>query len=164
MQPRHRRFVAEYLKDLNATQAAIRAGYSPATAETAGWRLLRNQEIAARIAAGKAKQLKTADISATRTLEELRRLAFSDFGNLLSPDGKLQALADVLPEHRSTIASIKTTKKNLTSGDGVVEDVIEVKLWDKVRALEMLAKHFALLTERIEHAGGITVKWEEDAE
>ena len=52
--PKHQRFVAEYLKDLNATQAAIRAGYSPKTANRQGSRLLSNADIQAAIAKGQA--------------------------------------------------------------------------------------------------------------
>jgi hypothetical protein len=47
-------------------------------------------------------------------------------------------------------------------GDGTQEDVVEVRLWDKLRALEMLAKHFALLTERLEHGGEVVFRWQSD--
>ena len=57
---RQARFVAEYLVDLNGKQAAIRAGYSPKTAETCGPRLLRNVQVAAAVAAGQAKHLDKA--------------------------------------------------------------------------------------------------------
>jgi hypothetical protein len=47
-------------------------------------------------------------------------------------------------------------------GDGTQEDVVEVRLWDKLRALEMLAKHFALLTEPLEHGGEVVFRWQSD--
>ena len=59
--------------------------------------------------------------------------------------GDLRPLADMSPEVRSTVASLKVVKRNLTTGDGVVDTIHEVKLWDKLRGLEMLAKHFGLI-------------------
>lgn len=69
--PRQSRFVAEYLVDLNATQAAIRAGYSSKTAKQQGQRLLTNVDLAAAIAGGKAKQLADVGLSAETALEAL---------------------------------------------------------------------------------------------
>jgi phage terminase small subunit len=157
--PKQERFVAEYLKDLNATQAAIRAGYSAKNADVDGPRLLGNAGITAAIAAGRARQLAAADLTAIRTLEEIRRLGFSDIGALFTDAGRLKPLHELPPAARACIASIKTTKKNLTVGDGTQEDVVEVRLWDKLRALEMAAKHFALLTERLEHGGEVAYRW-----
>ena len=67
--PKQTRFVAEYLVDLNGTQAAIRVGYSAKTAKVQASRLLTNAAVAEAIGAGKAKQLERADLSATRVLE-----------------------------------------------------------------------------------------------
>ena len=105
------------------------------------------------MAAGKATQLQQADLSATRVLEEYRRIGFSDIGALFDDHGRLKSLRELPRDVRAAIASMKVTKKNLTAGDGVMEDVVEVKLWDKTRALESLAKHFGLLVERVEIKG-----------
>ena len=78
LRDKHARFVAEYLVDLNATQAAIRAGYSAKTAEQQGYRLLRNVQIAAAVAEGHRKRLNRLDITAERVLNEVARIAFSD--------------------------------------------------------------------------------------
>jgi hypothetical protein len=89
---RQARFVAEYLIDLNATQAAIRAGYSKQTARQQASDLLSKPDIATAIVAGKAKQLGKANLTAVSVLEELRRLAFSDVRrlfDLLDPDSSL---------------------------------------------------------------------------
>ena len=90
-------------------------------------------------------------------LEEYRRLGFSDIGAVFDSRGQLRSIAEIPPEVRAFIASVKTTKKNLTVGDGVMEDVVEVKLWDKVRALEGLAKHFGLLIDRVQVSGEVTL-------
>jgi hypothetical protein len=59
---------------------------------------------------------------------------------------------------RACIASVKTTKKNLTVGDGVQEDVIEVKLWDKVKALDQAGRYHGLFVERHEHTVALTLE------
>lgn len=96
------------------------------------------------------------ELTAARTLEELRRLAFSDIGDLFDANGRLRPLKDIPPTLRACIASVKTTKKNLTAGDGIQEDVVEVRLWDKIRAIEMAAKHHGLLTEKLDVTGAVT--------
>ena len=83
-------------------------------------------------------------------------MAFSDVGACFD-QGDLRPLADMSPEVRSTVASLKVVKRNLTTGDGVVDTIHELKLWDKLRALEMLAKHFGLIKERVEHQGSLEV-------
>jgi phage terminase small subunit len=160
MTPKHARFVAEYLIDLNAAQAAIRAGYSPKTADRQGSRLLSKAEIAAAVAAKQTKQLETADLTAVRVLEELRRLSFSDVRGLFDEHGNLRPLHTLTQEQAACIASLEVVKKNLTSGDGQIDTVNKIKIWDKTRSLEMLAKHFGLLVERLEHSGGITITHE----
>jgi phage terminase small subunit len=154
MTAKQQRFVTEYLTDLNATQAAIRAGYGAKNADVVGPRLLGNVGIAD----GKARQLAAAELTAAATLEEIRRVGFSDIGALYDDDGRMKPLRELPPAVRATIASVKTTKKNLTVGDGTQEDVVEVRLWDKLRALEMAAKHFALLTDRLDHCGEIVLR------
>ena len=72
---KQRRFVAEYLIDLNATQAAIRAGYSAKTAYSIGQENLNKPEIAAQVAAGARQQVAKAEISAQDVLEGLQKEA-----------------------------------------------------------------------------------------
>lgn len=145
--PKQQRFVAEYLVDLNATQAAIRCGYSAKTAKQQGSRLLTNADIAAAVAAGKGQQLETADLSAARVLEELRRLAFLDMRTFYDAAGNLKPISELTAEQGAALASFEVIKKNAQAGDGVIDTVHKFKVWDKTRALEMLAKHYALLTE-----------------
>lgn len=76
--PKKARFVEEYLVDLNATQAAIRAGYSTKTAYSQGQRLLKDVEVAAAIQAAQAKRSEKTGITAARVIEELAKIGFSD--------------------------------------------------------------------------------------
>lgn len=143
------RFVAEFLIDLNAAAAARRAGYSAKTADQQGYENLRKPEIATAITAGKTRQLDTAELSAVRVLEELRRLAFVDLRGFYDDAGNLKAISALTAEQGAALAGVEIVKKNLTAGDGFVDTVHKIKRWDKVRTLEILAKHFHLIDEKI---------------
>jgi phage terminase small subunit len=157
---KQQRFVAEYLVDLNATQAAIRAGYSAKTAEQQGPRLLGNAEIASAVAGKKATQLDRADLTAVRVLEELRRLVFSNVQDLFDADGNLKPIQSLTREQAACISSLEVIKKNAEAGDGHIDVVHKLKVWDKTRSLEMAAKHFKLLTDviRVEDEAGLVSK------
>lgn len=74
LSPKQLRFVHEYLRDQNATQAAVRAGYSPATANKQGPRLLVNVGIAAAIRQAQAASANAADVTIHSLAEELERV------------------------------------------------------------------------------------------
>lgn len=99
--PKHARFVAEYAKDLNATQAAIRAGYSVKTAASQGARLLTNAKIQAAVAALNAKALAKAEVTVERIVSEFSRYAFAE-----APD----AYEGV--EHRDRIKALENLGKH----------------------------------------------------
>jgi phage terminase small subunit len=157
MNPKRERFVAEYLVDLNATQAAIRAGYSPRTALQQGPRLLGDAGVQAAIRAGKGEALERTNLKADRVLRELGRVAFSDVRHLFTDDGGVIALRELPPAVSASIASVEVVLKNAAAGDGVVDRVLKIKLWDKNRALNDLARHFALLVDRVEVSGDVTL-------
>lgn len=144
MTPRQEAFVREYLIDLNATQAAIRAGYSEKTAGQQGEQLLKNLEIADAVQAAMANRAHRLEISADRVLQELARLAFFDPATL--GEAGINGPEDIgkLPEHvRKAIVGWSWDKAgNFT-----------LKLADKISALEKLGRHLKLFTERHEHTG-----------
>lgn len=144
------RFVEEYLIDLNGTRAARSAGYSEASAESQAYENLRKPEIARRLAVRKAEQLAAADLTATRVLEELRRVAFVDLRGLFDADGNLKPPALWTAEQGAAMASFEIIKKNAEAGDGEIDTVHKVRMLPKLHALELLSKHFKLLVERIE--------------
>lgn len=153
------RFVSEYLIDLNGKQAAIRAGYAAKTAEVQASRLLTLPKVAAAVAEGQAKRLDSADLSAVRVLEEIRRLAFADVRLLFDERGNLRPIHTLNAEQSACIASLEVIKKNAEAGDGKIDTIHKLRVWDKTKSLEMLAKHFALLTEQIQHTGDVTFRW-----
>lgn len=154
------RFVAEYLIDLNATQAAIRAGYSKKTADVQGPRLLGNVAVSHAVADGTRKQLERADLSAARVLEEYRRLAFIDCRSFLDGSGNLKPVSEWTDEQGAALASFEVIIKNAEAGDGKTDKVHKIKLWEKTRALDSLAKHFNLLTEQVHHTGELKLTWQ----
>lgn len=145
LSPKHTRFVAEYLKDLNATQAAIRAGYKSDNANVTGPRLLANVGIASEIAKRTEKAVERLELSAERVLEEYARVAYSDVRDLFDDAGNMLPIKQ-LPAHvAASIAGVEVNKRNLTAGDGQIDTVLKVKRWDKVKALDSLAQYFGLL-------------------
>ena len=145
----------------NATQAAIRCGYSAKTAKQQGSRLLTNVDIAAAVAERAAKQLESADLSATRVLEEIRRLALSDVRQLFDESGNLRPLHTLTVEQAACIAGLEVVIKNAKAGDGITDTVLKLKFIDRGRYVELAAKHQGMLTEKVEHSGGVVVKWQE---
>jgi phage terminase small subunit len=161
--PKQARFVAEYLVDLNATQAAIRAGYSENTARAIGSENLTKPDIAEAIAVGKQEQLKVAGVSAERVLDELRRLAFVDLREFFDAAGNMKPMADMTADQGAALAGMEVIIKNAEAGDGKTDRVHKFKVWDKTRSLEMLAKHFGVLVEQVRHSGALEVRWKGEA-
>lgn len=145
LNPKQQRFVEEYLKDLNATQAAIRAGYSPKTAEVQGCRLLRNAQIRDRVTKRQAARAERTEITQDRVLRELAALGFIEVGSLMD-GGNLLALEDLPEEVRRGIAGMEIVTKQL--GKGEVEHIAKVKL-EKVASLTLLARHLGMLNDKL---------------
>ena len=138
--PKQAAFVREYRLDLNATQAAIRAGYSPKTASGIGYENLRKPQIKAVLAEREAKALAKADLSAQNVLEAIRRHLMRDVRQFVGKDGTFK------PLHELTREQIQIIDKIVEGADGTVTYRIEsLHKW-----VEMAAKHFSLLTERVE--------------
>jgi phage terminase small subunit len=155
--PKQERFIAEYLKDLNATQAAIRAGYHPKMAA----KLVAKSSIAAAIAERAKQQTEALGLTATEAREQNAFIATFDPAALFDEQRQLLHVKD-MPRHvRCALKSVEVVKRNLTSGDGATDTTYKVQFWDKLKAIEMEYKHFGLLTDAIEHKGEIRIKWQE---
>jgi phage terminase small subunit len=147
-------FVREYLIDLNATQAYIRAGYSPRTAGSAAADLRRHPVVAAHIARGMAARAVRAQVTADQVLAEMSLLANSDIGHYVITDEGQVSLAEGAPEGcMRAIAGIKKKTRILRNKDGDEvgrEYEVEVKLWDKPQPLKLMGRHVGLFPDKVE--------------
>ena len=139
-------FVEEYLIDLNATQAAIRAGYSVKTANEQGSRLLANVSVQSKIAREMAERSKRTGINQDRVVLELARIAFVNPKDLIDPlDASIKSGAT--DDDLACIQSIKVKTMEGEKGSSVER---EVKLNDKMKALELLGKHLGMWNNKID--------------
>ncbi len=136
------RFCQEYLVDLNATQAAIRAGYGEAGAATQGWRLLRDvEETADRISELKAETVEKLELKRDRVIEELLRVAFANIADLIHWDSEG---VHILPSKRLP-RQVTAAVQEITFTKGKYQQRVSVKLGSKLDALDKLARHLGLL-------------------
>jgi len=150
--PKQEQFCREYLADLNATQAAIRSGYSKKTANEQGSRLLANVSVSARIAQLRSEQAKRLDITADRVLKEFGKLAFSNLGDYfkVQPDGSAVVdLTALTPDQAAALQEITVDEYTEGTGKGARQvKKIRIKLGDKKGALDSIAKHFGMFTNK----------------
>lgn len=131
-------FCREYLKDLNGTQAAIRAGYSAKTAHSIANENLIKPEIHNYIQELKAKRAEKLEISANKVLEELAKIGFSDLKDFLNNDYSLKNLDQI---DTSKSGAIQSIQKEIIQGETYTNTTVKFKLHDKLSALEKIAKH-----------------------
>lgn len=157
--PKQAEFVRQYLVDLNATAAAIRAGYSERTAKSQGQRLLTHVDVSAALAAAKAEREQRTEITQDRVVSELAKIAFADPRELMEwgPEGvKLKDSAALTEEQAASVAEVSET----TTKDG---GSLRLKKHDKVKALELLGRHLGMFTDKVksEISGGLEIKWQD---
>jgi phage terminase small subunit len=136
------KFCQEYLIDLNATQAAIRAGYSETTARSLGAENLTKPDIQLRLSELNKSRLEATGISQKRVLEEYSKIAFFDIRNIYTENGALKRPGELSDFEAGAVSGIKTFEV-YAQGEMVGENK-EVKVFDKLRALEALSKHLGL--------------------
>lgn len=151
-------FCEEYLIDLNATQSAIRAGYSEKTAKSIGQRLLTYVDIQAYIQQLMDKRSERTEITADRVLNELAHIAFDDIKNYLS--FKNGTVVNILgQEEDRVVVKIKDSEeidtRNVSEISIGKDGQFKFKLYCKDNALVQLGKHLTLFTDKIEHSGKI---------
>lgn len=145
-------FLKEYLKDLNATQAYIRAGYKVKDEKSAAVlanRLLKNVKVQEKIRVAMAEREKRTEITQDRVLREIANLAFTDrtgIVNLKKNRVIIQDFEDLTSEQRACVAGVKETKHG-----------IEVTFYNKEKALEMLGRHLGMFKDNVKIDGEMTV-------
>lgn len=149
MTKKQKRFVDEYLIDLNATQAAIRAGYKAKNGQRAseiGYELLQKTQVSEAISEAIAERSKRTGINADRVLLELARIAFVNADDVINAkDATLKEDAS-----RDDLAAIQSVKVKSFGEDGAER---EIKLADKLKALDMLGRHLAMWNDKLQLSG-----------
>lgn len=146
---KQQRFVDEYLIDLNATQAAIRAGYSAKRADAIGYENLRKPVIAAAIAQMQVVRADRTGITQDRVLKELARIAFGDPRKVMTwgPHGVTLIDSKTLTDDEAAMVSEASETQSLNGGS------IKMKLNDRLKALEMLGRHLGMFKDNINVGG-----------
>ena len=155
--PRQKLFIQEFPVDMNATQAAIRAGYSKKTARAQGHRLLTDADIRAAIVKKVKERADRTEVTADQVVTELALIAFSDMGNYvrLTDDGGVVLDWAEMPEGGTRVVS-EITQERFWDGEGENARPVrktKFKLYDKLAALNGLAKHLGMYIERRELSG-----------
>jgi len=155
---KQKRFVEEYLVDLNATQAAIRAGYSTQTAYSIGDENLKKPEIKNAIEKALAERSRRTGVNADRVILELAKIAFVNPTDVINMD-EATVRGEANREDTAAISSVKVKRIPTEDGD-IVER--EIRTYDKIKALELLGKHLGMFTDKFKVEGAIPVVIHDD--
>ncbi len=150
---RRARFVTEYGLDCNATQAAIRAGYSPKTARTTGGRLMQNDVVAGEIAVLGRKIGARQEITQERIMAELAKVAFSDIGKAVTWGPRQKALHDSVIGETAGVGVKSSDEIDADTRHAIAEisegrNGVRIKLHDKLGALVKLGMQLGMFRER----------------
>lgn len=163
-------FVAEYLIDLCATKAAIRAGYSKRTADQQGSRLLKNPKVAAAIVEAKAKRAKRTEINSDWVLNRLTDEAEADLADIFDDNMNLKPVHEWPDIWRKGLVAGVDVVEEFETVDGEkkrVSTVHKIKLSDRIKRIELIGKHVMVqaFKDQIDASGTITLNVSrEDAE
>lgn len=160
---KHQRFVEEYLVDLNATQAAIRAGYSEKTAYAQGSALLKHIEVGKAIRAAKKARAERMAISQDRVLQELARIAYFDIRKTVDANGAPIPIQDLDADTAAAIAGIDVIEQYEQVGEErvLVGLLKKYKVFDKNTAITNAMRHLGMMKDSLKvdlPPGGSLVK------
>lgn len=146
---KQQRFIDEFIVDSNAAQAAIRAGYSKKTAGKIGYQLLENTRIAEEIAKKQKKLADKLEITAEKILKEYAKIAFSNMQDFVDwADGaiSIKPSSELTKEQTACVSEISESVTQAGTN-------IKIKLHDKKGALDSLARHLGMFTDKVELSG-----------
>lgn len=149
--PKQKAFCEEYLIDLNATQAAIRAGYKSSTAKEIGCENLTKPNIRMYIDKAIAERSRRTGINQDRVIRELARIAFVNANDVIDID-EATLKQGATEDDTAAIASVKVKTIPTKDGEGTER---EIKLTDKLKALELLGKHLGMFKDKLEVSGAL---------
>lgn len=145
-------FVREYLIDMNATNAAIRAGYSPSMAKDMGIALRKVPLVRDAIERAMAERAKRVGLTADRVLDLLGRMAFGNPKSVLNEDGSVKSPHELDDDDAMMIAGVKTRKiveLNHETGKMHQAEIQEVRLVDRVAVMALAMRHLGMNNDKI---------------
>lgn len=149
---RKRLFISHYLKQPNATKAALLAGYSEASADTTGSRLLKDAYVSAAIESAQARMMERAETSVEKVVQELAKIGFSNMGDYIRIDpygNPTIDLSELDPHQWAAIAEVYTeVEMRGPPDDQYPVRKTKIKLHDKGSALEKIAKYLGMFNGR----------------
>lgn len=152
---RQENFINEYLIDLNATQAAIRAGYSKNTAKFIGYENLTKPYIETAIRERREQLTAKQGVTQEKVIKEYARIAFLDPSEFFNSEGKLIPLHELSKDVVATIAGMDHVISRIGTGDdSEIEHTKKIKICDKLKALDSLARHLGLFEKDNEQKQG----------
>lgn len=156
------RFCEEYIIDLNATQAAIRAGYSKKVAGAIGFENLKKPEIESYISSMQKDKSEELNFSFNRVAQEIAKVAFGDVKNYFDDNGRLINVNELESDVSASIKAVTVfSEKTRLEGEVLIEESIKkIESYDKIKALELLAKmcgHFSKDNEQKKPDSVVTI-------
>lgn len=160
-----KKFCREYMKDFNAAQAAIRAGYSKKSAQEQGRRLLTNVGAQKMLRELQAKNAEKEETLADEIVAELKKIMRCDIKNFLDPGNSVKDISQLPSELSTCVESIKKTETEFGDEDrGGTKTSIQFKLHSKMDAIEKLAKYVGLYEADNKQRGAIITVNIDDAD
>lgn len=162
LNPQQRRFVEEYIIDLNAQEAAIRAGYAVNSASVQGCRLLTKDKIKAAIEDAMHERSRRTGVTADKLVEQLAKIAFSDLKSFVEWDKDGVIIKDPAQIDGTVLAEI--AEQWTETPQGFKNGRTKIKLNDKLKAIELLGKHLGMFRENVNVNGSMAVTIVDDIE
>ncbi len=151
---KHKVFIDQYMIDFNGSRAAREAGYS---SSSSAWELLRNNEVRAAIEERLLERHRRNALTVEKIELMLRNMAEVEPLDIWDEHGKIRPLPDMPPQARQAIKSIKVkTREHVITGE--ITEELEVELWDKKGATELLGRFRKMFTDKFEVGGEVKAK------
>ena len=159
---KQKRFVEEYLIDLNATQAAIRAGYSIKRAGEIGYQQLQKTTVSEAIALAMAERSKRTGVTQDRVVNELAKIAFAKMSDFVEWDEngvRFRDSGELSDEDAACVVEVSEQEMEFDWGKKRTK---KIKLHDKVSALEKIGRHLGMFNDKLDLGGNVKLVFEDD--
>lgn len=144
-------FVLEYLIDLNATQAAIRAGYSARSARNQANRLMTNDDIQEAIKKANSERLERIKVDSDHVLQRLIEIDSLDISDIFNDNGTVKPFSQWPKSWLRSVSNVDITEKLDEEGSSIIKK--QIRRPDPLKAIELLGKHVAIqaFKDKVEH-------------